>query len=253
MTARAILAGLALALAAGTSAADEGVPRWRPTLAATGSGLLAQRTIEREWGLSDDSVYVEVHVPGLKSEALAASLSAILPGAGQLYVGENSGWLFAALEAAGWGGWWWQRREADRLNRDAATVAGTPDDPASGWSFQRWSDATEGDPAALAELYAADREAFYNAIATDPAYGAGWSSAEEQLAFSTLRSRADTRRESARLYATALWIHHLVAAVDALRAARFHNLPLRENLRVRVGSRGTYARPGVTMAVEVRF
>lgn len=253
MSSRALLAGLALALAAGPAVADDGAPRWTPTLAAVGSGMLAQRTIDREWGLSDDSMYVEVDVPGLKSEALATSLSAILPGAGQLYVGEKSGWLFAALEAAGWGGWWWQRREADRLNRDAEGVAGVPDDPASGWSFQRWADATEGDPAALAALYSADREAFYNAIASDPAYGAGWSNPDAQVEFSALRARADTRRESARLYATALWLNHIVAAVDALRATRFHNLPLRENLRVRVGSRGTYARPGVTMAVEVKF
>lgn len=253
MIGRAILAGLALALAAGPVTANEGATSWTPTLAATGSALLAQRTIEREWGLSDDSVYVEVNVPGLKSEALATSLSAILPGAGQLYAGERSGWLFTALEAAGWGGWWWQRRESNRLNREAGAIAGAPDDPSAGWSFQRWVDATEGDPEAIAALYAADREAFYNAIASDPAYGAGWSNPGAQLEFSTLRARADTRRESSRLYATALWLNHIVAAVDAMRATRFHNLPLRENLRVRVGSRGTYARPGVTVAVEVRF
>jgi hypothetical protein len=253
MTSRAILAGLVLALAAGSAAASGEAPRWSPTLAATGSALLAQRTIDREWGLSDDSIYVEVDLPGYKSEALAMSLSAILPGSGQLYVGERSGWLFAALEAAGWGGWWWQRREADRLNGDAAAIAGAPDDPASAWSFQRWADATESDPGALAALYAADRDAFYNAIATDPAYGAGWSNAAAQLEFSTLRARADTRRETSRIYATALWVNHLIAAVDALRAARFHNLPLGENLRVRVGSRGARGRAGMTMAVEVKF
>jgi hypothetical protein len=250
---RALLAGLALALAAAPAAAGEPARRWTPTLATAGSALLAQRTVDREWGLPEDSVAVSAKVEGLKSEALATSLSAILPGAGQLYVGERSGWLFAALEAAGWGGWLWQSREADQLNDDAATIAGAPDDPASGWSFQRWADATEGDPGALAALYAADRDAFYNAIASDPAYGAGWTNADAQLEFSTLRARADTRRETARLYATALWLNHLIAAVDALRAARFHNLPLRENVRVRVGSRGGYGRPAMTMAVEVRF
>jgi len=45
--------------------------------------IWAQRTIEREWGPSEDSVYVETDVPGWRSEGLALGLSAAVPGLGQ--------------------------------------------------------------------------------------------------------------------------------------------------------------------------
>ena len=41
---------------------------------------LAQRVIEREWGPSEDSVYVVVDVPGWREEAYAMGLSAAAPG-----------------------------------------------------------------------------------------------------------------------------------------------------------------------------
>ena len=63
---------------------------------------LAQRSIDREWGLSDDSTYATVDVPGWKSEGLAFTMSAVLPGTGQLYVGEDSGWYYMIAEAVLW-------------------------------------------------------------------------------------------------------------------------------------------------------
>lgn len=213
--------------------------------------LLAQRTIDRDWGPSDDSVYVEVDIPGLKSEALATSLSAMLPGAGQLYSQEGSGWFFAAIEAAGWGSWMWYRRDARRLHDDAAGLAGPPSNPASAWSFDRWATASESDPGAIAALYAADPEAFYNAIASDPRYVSGWANPDDRTAFSSLRIRSDVRLAHSRSVATVLWFNHLIAAVDALRAARFHNLPLRQNVGIRIG--GTGRRPAMAVALEARF
>src|SRR5262245_48812201 len=70
--------------------------------------ILAQRTIDRTWGPSDDSVYVTVEVPNWKSEPLATTLSAVVPGSGQWYVGEKGNALvYAAIEVAGWSGWLW--------------------------------------------------------------------------------------------------------------------------------------------------
>ena len=48
---------------------------------------LAQRTIDRDWGLSEDSTYRTVDIQGYKSEGWAMIMSAALPGTGQLYVG----------------------------------------------------------------------------------------------------------------------------------------------------------------------
>ncbi len=215
--------------------------------------ILAQRTIDRIWGPSDDSVYVVVEVPGWKSEPLATVLSAALPGAGQRYVGENSAWVYAALEVAGWGGWWWYRRDAGDLRDRAAGIAGLPYDPASGWSFERWADATQGDPADLAALYRVDREAFYNSIASDPLYQAGWASADARSEFGALRLRADARLSRARLYATGIWLNHLVSAVNALRAARFHNMPLSRRLGLRIDGGVHRGVPEVELALVRKF
>ena len=255
----AIAAGLALALAVLASPGQASAPP-PPADAALGFRrvggsevpqlLLAQRTIDRDWGLSDDSIYVEVDVPGWKSEPLAIALSAGVPGAGQLYVGEGRGWMFAALELAGWGGWWWYRREAGDLRDQAEGIAGPPQDPASGWSFERWADATEGDPSGLAALYAADPESFYNAIATDPRLEPGWESPEARSDFSSLRIRSDERMKSSRVVSSGLWLNHLIAAVDALRAARLHNLPLTRDIGVRID--GRMGRGGAVAVTLVR-
>lgn len=196
--------------------------------------ILAQRVIDREWGPSDDSTYVELEVPGWKSEPVATLLSAALPGAGQRYVGENTAWVYAAFEVAGWGGWWWYRHDASDLRGQASGVAGLPDDPASGWSFERWAESTQGDPDEISALYRVDREAFYNSIASDPVYQPGWATADARTAFGALRLRADSRLARSRLYSTGVWLNHLVSAVNALRAARFHNMPLSRQLGMRI-------------------
>jgi hypothetical protein len=224
----------------------------RPPRSSAGE-LLAQRVIDREWGPSDDSVYVELEIIGWKSEPLATALSAVIPGAGQLYVGRRRAWLFAAAELVGWGGWWWYRRDARRFKDDAAGVAGAPDDTASGWSFERWASATEGDPSEIAALYAADREAFYDRIGSDPAYQQGWVSAASQTRFVGLEARAEDRLYRSRWYAVGVWLNHLVAAVDALRVSRFHNIPLDDFSRVRIDGQMSRAGPSMTLALERRF
>jgi hypothetical protein len=147
----------------------------------------------------------------------------------------------------------WYRHDARRLRDDAGRVAGVPDDPASGWSFERWALATEGDPAEIATLYAADREAFYNTIATDPVYLSGWESAQARTEFGALRIRADQRLTRSRVYSTGLWLNHLVAAVNALRAARFHNMPLTRTVGIRIDGRMESRGPAMAVALERKF
>jgi hypothetical protein len=260
-TSRVALPALLLAVALGTPlpagatpAADVSRLAFRHVgSTAVPGGVLAQRAIERQWGLSDDSIYVELELPGWKSEPLATSLSAMLPGAGQIYTGEGRGWVYAAVEAAGWGGWWWTRRDARRLRDDAAGLAGPPDDPASGWSFERWTTASESDPTEIAALYAADQEAFYNSIASDPRYLSGWESADERTRFSSLRIRGDMRLSRSRIYSTGLWLNHLVAAVNALRAARHHNMPLSRTVGLKIEGRMQRRGSAVAVALERKF
>jgi hypothetical protein len=240
--------------AAGAAPSDVSRLAFRHVSATTDpTRFLAQRVIDREWGLSDDSIYVEKEVVGWKSEPLATSLSAVLPGTGQLYAGRNTGWLYLAAEAAGWGGWWWYRRDARQMRDDAAGVAGSPDDPASGWSFERWATATEGNPAEIAALYAADREAFYDRIASDPAYQSGWESSEARARFVGLETGADQRLHRSRLFSAGLWLNHLVAAIDALRVTRFHNMPLNDFVQLKIDGRMARRGPTMRLALERKF
>ncbi|MBI5169608.1 MAG: hypothetical protein HZA61_08985 [Candidatus Eisenbacteria bacterium] len=207
---------------------------------ARGSELLAQRVIDREWGLSEDSVYTEVTVPGWKSEGVAMALSAGLPGAGQLYVGEGSGWAFLLAEALGWAGRAFTKSEARQAAHDATAFIGNPYDTTAGWSFERWERATGGNSSTLEQYWAYDREAFYQALRNDPVYLAGFDGQQPEETFRSyrdLRNTRDTNLRRAHLAEGLLWVNHVAAAIDAVRAARLHNLPLRQEYQLQLGQR----------------
>ena len=106
-------------------------------------------------------------------------------------------------------------------------------------------------------LYAADRDLFYFTIARDEAYRRGWADygyAEIQREqFIELREDSQSHMKRGRYFQAAAWIDHVVAALDGLRAARAHNLPLRQNLNLKLGGRLTRGNPVVTAALETRF
>jgi hypothetical protein len=215
--------------------------------------VLAQRAIDRSWGISEDSNYVEVDVPEWRSEGLAAALSAVVPGAGQTYLGEGSGVLFALVEVAGWTANRIFLHKAQTERDRSARFAGDPADTASAWSFARWSSATGLDPAQLERVWELDRQAFYQVIARDPTYLAGWQGEAEatRTAFFEIRSRARTEHDRATNASYVLWVNHLLAALDALRAARVQNLMLQHNLELKLRSSWQGRQPAV-MAVLVR-
>jgi hypothetical protein len=252
-----VAATLCAALAGIVAAAAEATPEpSRLALArVTGTGtpeLIAQRVIEREWGPSEDSVYKAIDLREWKSEGFALGASAALPGVGELYTGEKSGFLFAIAEVAGWTANLLYRHDARHLRDEAAAVAGAPGDTASGWSAARWSAATGSDPAALERLYAADHEAYWNLIASDPAYASGWRSGGVSGEFQHLRGNSDDQFGRARMAGVALFLNHVLSAADALKAARLHNLPLQKNLELQLrGSIGSHG--GVMAALERRF
>ncbi|MFN8587955.1 MAG: hypothetical protein U0704_09150 [Candidatus Eisenbacteria bacterium] len=245
---RRFVLGATLALAlAGAGAARAEVRAWS-TLAlpvvdvapASDGEWLAQRVIDREWGLSEDSTYREVNVPGWKSEGVAMALSAGVPGAGQLYVGEGSGWAFLLVEALGWAGRAFTKSEAKQAASDARAFVGNPFDTTSGWSFDRYSRATGGSTARLEALWANDREAFYQTLREDPLYLAGWIGLQPEETYRGYRDLRDTRDQNLRrthLAESLLWVNHVVAAIDAVRATRLHNLPLRQEYQLQLGQR----------------
>ena len=242
------------------------VPKLAPTAGApqllkaseTPKLWLAQRVIEREWGASEDSTYVELELPGYKSEGWAMAMSAVVPGAGQLYVGEGSGWWFLLGELAGWGGRQLLLNKADDFAADAANFVGNPFDSSSTWSFARYQYYTGGDVQSLQQLWTVDRDAYFTAILRDARYLDGFSGSRPENTFLVFRDLRDKRDQSlvrARYLETALIVNHLFAAWDAMRAARFQNLPLerRRGTQLKLGERWGDSGPELRAALVRNF
>ncbi len=218
---------------------------------------LAQRAIVRAWGPADEPLWAKQRQLGWRSEPLAVALSAVVPGAGQAYVGDGGGMWFAVAEVAGWTAHYLYVRDSDRRLKDAARRLGNPSDSTSAWSYARWlAAAPEGDISGLEALWAADRSGFYEAVARDPRYFAGWGGSDPARAradFQHLRDLSAGALARARHTEVALWLNHLLAAVDALRAARDHNLPIRRNLDLQVRSSWRGHAPVLSAALLRRF
>lgn len=201
-------------------------------------GLLAQRTIDREWGPADDSTYREIDVPGWKSEGWAMALSGAVPGAGHFYLGENGGWAFALGEATFWFGRWYEQRAARRDWDHLTAFVGDPNDSSSTFSFARYAGISGHDPSALERLWNGDRGAFYRELNDNPDYLDGFVTSDalaQQLHVHDLLDAHDASLRRQWLFDAALWANHLLAALDALRAARAHNAPLREQYHLELG------------------
>jgi hypothetical protein len=228
-------------------------------VASDGGPMLAQRTIEREWGLSEDSVYVVKDVPGIKSEMMAGLMSAGLPGTGQMYVGGTSnmrrGAVFALAEVVALTARIMLQQEGDRVRKDAAAFAGVPTDTTSAWSLQRWAHATQSDPADLQRLYEANPEEFYDVIEGDPKYMAGWAGDAEanQQHFFELRASSDRKLNGAHVSQSFLWVNHVVAAFDAFRSARVSNMALGPALGLKVKTGFKRGRPEFMAILSRKF
>ena len=218
--------------------------------------ILAQRTITRDWGTSDESTYVEIAVPDWKSEGWALALSGVVPGAGQYYLQEShSALLFALIEVGGWLARGHFGNQDEQLRHEAQVFRGNPEDSSAVWSFARWERSTGGDPAAIHALYAHDPGDFDVRIAHDPTYAAGWAqgSSPPQDQFRNYLDRADGMLERKKYTSTALWFNHLASAVDAMRVARIHNIPLQENLRIHLKTAWRSGAPAVRASLERSF
>jgi hypothetical protein len=217
--------------------------------------LLAQRTISREWGPSEDSTYTVIEVPDYKSEGWAMAMSGAVPGAGHFYVGEGSGIWYTVAEAAGWAALLVFRDRADQNHTDSRKYAGRPEDPNSNWSFSRYFAATAKDTVDLEHLYLNDPDTFYHLIGFDSQYKIGWRYDPSQVrdGYQVLENRWQRYLKRARYATGAIILNHLVSAVDALRAARDHNLPLKQNLRFKLRGSLEESGPAMSIAVEKGF
>lgn len=257
-----LLAGIALWAAPG--AADAGAGHGSvlalPLVGGTDKPelVLAQRTIDRNWGPSDDSTYREVEVKGWKSEGGAMGFSFVLPGAGQLYAGERYGVLLMLGEALGIYQVIALMKSGDDWDTKARTFAGNPNDTTSAWSFHHYEQSTGSNSSSLQALYAADPSLFYYRIGEDPSLTPGWVDASSgqsssRSTFTSWRDTAESKRKRSRAWRSALWVNHLGSAIDAFRVARIANVPLRDNLRMHLKTDWSGGEPALTATLEAKF
>jgi hypothetical protein len=197
-----------------------------------------------------------VDVPGWKSEGFAFLLSGAVPGAGHVYLGENGGWAFALGEAAFWLGHWYEVREArDQWNRLAGFV-GDPYDSNATFSFARYEQATHNNTVELQRLWQGDRGAFYRELNDSQTYVQGFAPGDvlgQQVRVHNMLDAHDEAQRRQWLFDAALWANHLLAAVDALRAARAHNAPLRQQYHLEVGQRMRHGQRELRAALVRNF
>ena len=108
----------------------------------------------------------------------------------------------------------------------------------SGWTFERYAASTGRDPEELRVLWEKDRDAYYELLSRSDDYRFGFSGPDPLESYDQYRSvheSSQDRYQRSRYSEAVLWVNHLVAAFDALRAARNHNLPLRRDIELRVG------------------
>jgi hypothetical protein len=71
--------------------------------------------------------------------------------------------------------------------------------------------------------------------------------------YADIRQSSQDRFEQVHYIDVALMLNHVVAAFDALRAARAHNLPLQRNIDLKLGGRLKRGQPEVHATLTRRF
>jgi hypothetical protein len=226
--------------------------------------ILAQRAIERDLHPEkpqsvDSTEYAYVEVEGWKSPGLAAGMSAILPGTGQLYAGSNRGYVFLGIQALALYTYFHFDSKADDNQQEAFAYAGDPSVSTSKWSFDRYEQEAGRDEAdQMRQIYAQDPAEFYSRVSTDPQYFAGWAGTDDSEKVESVagyrildEDRIDARRAS-RLGLFAAIANSVVSAVDAFRQARLTNLEIQQDWNLRFKAQ-TGSNAGFTAYITHRF
>jgi hypothetical protein len=164
------------------------------------------------------------------SPVLAGLLSAVVPGAGQLAMGQSRGWAYLGLEGAAWFSVVSLRDAGNQAEADYRAFAGDPNDPDSRWAFDRYESVTdcgeglgpvdfETEMQVIHRLYADSRDDYFDEIGRLDVYACGWVTQPDRARYLGMRSHADALFSSARWVIGAVFLNHVVSAVDAAKSA----------------------------------
>lgn len=167
-------------------------------------------------------------------------LSAILPGAGQLYNGDQRGYVYLGVEAATWFARFsyldaGNRREGEyesyaRRHWTFARYRGSDGEPGCNW--------TSSNDSVLVMFFNRDVQQFYEEIGKYDKYRCGWDDFAESYdpgndrslsphrkTYRGMREQSNDLLNNARLALAASVVNRVVSAVDALRTARGRQRP----------------------------
>ena len=232
-----------------------------------GSADAARREFFPLQGLSDGSVsFLPVQddaleagsAPQRKSVGLAALYSLLLPGMGELYVGEyGMGKYFTVAEGALWvtlgGVDLYANALQDDARRYAALHAGTPFEGKGEQYFidiSNFNTVFQFNEQALRDR---DPQKLYDPLSAD---AWAWDSEASRNVYRDQRVSADKMFNNTRFVVAAIAVNHVVSAINAARLAfaRNRNIDQAGRIDIRAGLLGSLSRPdGIVIAVSRRF
>ena len=173
--------------------------------------------------------------PPARKPGVAFLLSALVPGAGQLYNGNKRGYFFLGVEAASWFARVSYLDASDTKEADYRRFADRH------WSYSRFGD-TAGEDGCLwtgeadsliRMLESEDPSEYYEEIVSSDTYRCGWDDFSEsydpsdpnrfsprRAEYREQREKANQLQDRANLAVAALVLNRIVSAVDAFRVAR---------------------------------
>jgi hypothetical protein len=202
-------------------------------------------------------------LPGHKSVFLAAAFSAILPGLGEYYVGDDiwRGMIFTGVEAGLWVGMIrWNQRFNDSLNAfyafsdkhfsttryannldsviasvhlDSGTIVAKGNNIASINRAEIILDSFYASNSFVSDDYghqlvnpAVDNQQYYEMISKYDQYIPGWDFVGNWSLASLMRADANAQADVANIFLYGIILNHVLSAIDAALLARDHNSPI---------------------------
>jgi hypothetical protein len=239
-------------------------------LRARSSSTAAELSVARRYAqtLSQDvdpesDILLFEERPPARKPGVAFLLSALLPGAGQLYNGNRRGYLFLGVEAASWFARLSYLDASDRKEEDYQAFANRH------WSYPRFHD-TAGEDGCLwtgeadsliQVIQGEDETEYYEEIASSDTYRCGWDDFSEhydptdpdrlsprRAEFREQREKANQLQDRANLAVAALVLNRIVSAVDAFRVARSRQ-PEASDFRLESRLTGSMVNPRLDLTI----
>lgn len=175
---------------------------------------------------------------GRKNPALAGLLSALVPGAGQAYLGSQSAYGFFGVEVVAWTAHFATKATGDAKEKEYKRYADAH------WTFERYRDQNSGpctvdghsdggvQDSTLVMLYTTRRNDWYEDIGKLSIYSCGWDAPGNRIKYRDMRHDSNTFLSHARTATSVILLNHLVSALLAARGAARHNVHLTRGLEL---------------------